>query len=100
MHMYWSYIRSDTRSAICMQNTYWLYPEIASESFLSKENGTDVNGLEQYSENIKATMLTTMLSFVSSVAVTSMKIFLVFSVIFECCELMIGGSERTRSCLS
>lgn len=57
----------------------------------------DVNGSLEYSENMVATMLTTIASFVSSVAVTSMKTFLVFRVIFECSELIIGGMERTRS---
>lgn len=42
-----------------------------------------MNGSLEYSENIVATMLTTIANFVSSVAVTSMKIFLVFRVIFE-----------------
>ena len=54
----------------------------------------------QYSENIVATVFTTISTFVLSVAVTSMKMFLVFSVIFECSELMIGGNERTWSTLS
>lgn len=46
---------------------------------------------------MEATMLSTMMSFVSSVAVTSIKTFLVFSVILLCSELMIGGIDRTRS---
>ena len=58
---------------------------------------THANGSKQYSENMVVIMFTTMPSFVSSVAVTSMKIFCVFSVILLCSELMIGGIERTRS---
>jgi hypothetical protein len=58
---------------------------------------THVNGSRQYSENMVATILTTMPSFVSSVAVTSMKTFCVFSVILLCSELIIGGIDRTRS---
>lgn len=54
-----------------------------------------VNGSEQYSENIVETILTTTPSFVSSVAVTSMKIFFVFNVILLCSELMMGGMDNT-----
>lgn len=54
-----------------------------------------VKGSAQYSENMVETMLTTTPSFVSSVAVTSMKIFFVSNVILLCSELMIGGIERT-----
>lgn len=56
-----------------------------------------VKGNAQYSENMVETMLTTIPSFVSSVAVTSMKRFVVSKVILLCSELMIGGIERTRS---
>ena len=58
---------------------------------------THSNDSEQYSENIVATILTTMASFVSSVAVTSMKTLCVSNVILLCSELMIGGIDRTRS---
>lgn len=58
---------------------------------------TDVKGSRQYSENIVAIILTTIPSFVSSVAVKSMKIFFVERVILLCSELMIGGIESTRS---
>jgi hypothetical protein len=40
-------------------------------------------------------MLRTMLSLVSSVAVTSMKTSVVSRVILVCSELMMGGMERT-----
>lgn len=40
-------------------------------------------------------MFVTISTLVLSVAVTSMKTFLVFKVIFERSELMIGGSEQT-----
>lgn len=66
----------------------------------SWDEGTHEYGSAQYSENIVATILTTIFSLVSSVAVTSMKMFFVFKVIFECSELMIGGIDKTRSCLS
>ena len=56
---------------------------------------TYAKGSAQYSENIVATMLTTMASLVSSVAVTSMNTFRVFSVILLCSELMIGGIDST-----
>ena len=58
---------------------------------------TDENDSKQYSENMVATILTTMPSLVSSVAVTSMNTFCVFKVILLCSELMIGGIDRTRS---
>jgi hypothetical protein len=61
---------------------------------------THVYGSAQYSENIVDMMLTTTSSFVWSVAVTSMKIFRVFSVILLCSELMIGGMDSTRSSAS
>lgn len=54
-----------------------------------------MNGSAQCSANIRATMLMTMESFVSSVAVVSIKTFRVFKVIFECSELMIGGIDST-----
>ena len=56
---------------------------------------THVNGTSQYSENIVATMLITIASFVSSVAVTSMNTFRVFKVILLCSELIIGGIDKT-----
>jgi hypothetical protein len=59
-----------------------------------------VKGSAQYSENMVTIMLVTMASFVSSVAVKSMKTLRVFRVIFECSELIIGGIESTRSCVS
>jgi hypothetical protein len=59
-----------------------------------------VNGSSQYSENIVATMFVTMLSFVWSVAVKSMKMFRVLIVILLCSEFMMGGKESTRSSLS
>lgn len=52
-------------------------------------------GFSQYSENIVATMFTTMPSLVKSVAVTSMKMFRVLRVILLCSELMMGGIDRT-----
>ena len=58
---------------------------------------TYVYGSAQYSENIVATMLTTIFNFVSSVAVTSMKMFRVFNVILLCSEFMMGGMESTLS---
>lgn len=54
-----------------------------------------MNGSEQYSENIVEMILATMPSFVSSVAVISMKILRVFRVILLCSELMMGGIEAT-----
>lgn len=61
---------------------------------------TYVKGSAQYSENMVAMMFVTMCSFVSSVAVTSMKIFRVLSVILLCSELMMGGMDSTTSFLS
>jgi hypothetical protein len=56
-----------------------------------------MKGSEVYSENIVEMMSATMFNFVSSVAVMSMKTFVVLSVILLCSELMIGGIDRTRS---
>lgn len=57
-----------------------------------------LKGSSQYSENIVEMMFATMSSFVSSVAVISMKMFLVLRVILLCSELMMGGIDKTRSC--
>jgi hypothetical protein len=70
-----------------------------SES-IPKPNMTHVNGSAQYSENILATILTTICNFVSSVAVVSMNTFLVSSVILLCSELIIGGILNTWSSAS
>jgi hypothetical protein len=59
-----------------------------------------VKGSSQYSENIVAIIVVTILSFVWSVAVRSMKMFRVFIVILLCSEFMMGGKESTRSSLS
>lgn len=59
-----------------------------------------VYGSAQYSENMEDTILTTISSFVWSVAVISMNTFRVFSVILLCSELMIGGMDSTRSSAS
>ena len=48
-----------------------------------------------YFENIVTTILVTISSFVRSVAVTSMKIFLVLVEILEWVELIMGGIEHT-----
>lgn len=56
---------------------------------------TYVKGSAQYSENIATSVLRTMLALCSSVAVISIKTFLVESLILECSELMIGGREHT-----
>lgn len=56
-----------------------------------------VKGSAQCSANMRATMLMTIESFVSSVAVVSMKTFRVFRVILLCSELIMGGIERTVS---
>ena len=50
----------------------------------------------QYSENIVVIMFNTTSALVKSVAVISMKIFLVFKVILLWLPLIIGGNERTR----
>ena len=63
----------------------------------SRLSPSHLNFPPQYSENIVDTIFTTISNFVWSVAVTSIKTFLVFSVIFECSELIIGGIERTVS---
>lgn len=59
-----------------------------------------MKGSAQYSENIVEMIFATIPNFVSSVAVISMKILRVLRVILLCSELMIGGMERTRLCLS
>lgn len=59
-----------------------------------------MKGSSQYSENIVAIIVVTILSFVWSVAVRSMKMFRVFIVILLCSEFMMGGKESTRSSLS
>jgi len=66
-----------------------------SQSEKTIENGSYVKGTSQYSENMTQSTFNTMASFVSSIAVSSMKTFRVSRVILECSELMIGGSERT-----
>ena len=53
-------------------------------------------GVAQYPENMAHMILSTMWALVRSVAVTSMKTFLVLSVIFEWSPLMIGGRLNTR----
>lgn len=57
--------------------------------------GSIVNGSAQYLENMVTMMLQTMSSLVWSVAVMSMKTFLVSSVILERSLLMMGGREQT-----
>ena len=59
-----------------------------------------VKGSSQYSENMVARMLTTMPSFVSSSAVTSINTLRVLTVILECSELMMGGILATVRLLS
>ena len=56
---------------------------------------TYVKGSAQYSENMATMVLRTILPLVRSVAVHSMKTFLVSSVILEWLLLMMGGSDKT-----
>lgn len=64
------------------------------------KNVPHLKGTSLYSENMVEMMLTTIFSLVRSVAVRSMKMFRVLSVILLCSELMMGGKERTTSFLS
>ena len=57
--------------------------------------GSIVKGSAQYLENMATMMLQTMSSLVWSVAVMSIKTFVVSSVILERSLLMMGGSEQT-----
>ena len=61
---------------------------------------TYVKGFAQYSENMVEMMFATMLSFVRSVAVMSMKMLRVLRVILLCSELIIGGMDKTLSFVS
>jgi len=54
-----------------------------------------VKGSSQYCENIATRILMTISTLVRSVAVTSMKTFLVSNVILERLLLIIGGNEHT-----
>lgn len=56
---------------------------------------TNVKGSSVYRENIVTSMLLTISTLVLSIAVTSMKTFLVVAEIFEWLPLMIGGREQT-----
>ena len=59
-----------------------------------------LNGVAQYSENMVIMVFKTTLALVRSVAVHSMKTFLVFRVILEWFELMMGGRDSTTRFLS
>lgn len=54
-----------------------------------------MKGLSQYAENIATRIFITISTLVRSVAVTSIKTFLVSKVILDWLELMIGGNEHT-----
>jgi hypothetical protein len=56
---------------------------------------TNVKGSSVYRENIVTSMLLTISTLVLSIAVISMKTFLVVAEIFEWLPLMIGGREQT-----
>mmetsp|Transcript_15474 Transcript_15474/g.49689 ORF Transcript_15474/g.49689 Transcript_15474/m.49689 type:complete len:228 (-) Transcript_15474:687-1370(-) len=66
----------------------------------STATGSTAKGVEAYSENMATMVLSTCFPLVRSVHVHSMKTFCVSGEMRECSPLMIGGSERTRSCES
>ena len=59
------------------------------------DKGSQVNFSEVYCENMATRMLITISTFVASVAVHSMKTFVVLVEIFEWLPLIIGGNEHT-----
>lgn len=73
---------------------HWLHPILVSTELLD-QNATHVNGSNEYCENIATKMLFTTSSFVLSVPVYSIKMFVVLREILEWSPLMMGGREQT-----
>ncbi len=62
--------------------------------------GSTSNAVWQYSEKDQIKVFKQVMALGLLKAVTSMKTFFVLIEIFECSELMIGGTDKTRSFLS
>jgi hypothetical protein len=58
--------------------------------------GSTSNGVLQYSENDQTKVFKQVIAFDLLRAVISIKTFLVLIDIFECSELMIGGTDKIR----